>query len=85
MSADLNENPTLEYAAALEKLSLRQGDILLIHGFPDKDLLKSLLLAGDIAGVDAQVPIVVLGNVTLEAVDGEAMNKAGWFRKDEGV
>ena len=70
--------------SVLQKLSLKQGDILLIQGWPASTLLSALRDAGKLLGLDAfKIPVILLGDATLESVDEETMKRAGWVRERE--
>lgn len=70
------------YTVALKNLKLQQGDILVIEGHPQPDLIARLIEASKIAFGDnpPNVPIVILGDTKLSAVDEMAMAAAGWMR-----
>lgn len=68
-----------DVVARLKKLSLKAGDILLVRGRDvDHRMFEGIRLPG--LGPHG-VPILFLGDATLEAVDEERMRAAGWVRE----
>jgi hypothetical protein len=65
----------------LQKFTLKAGDILVVRGLPDPTFIANLIAAGKVAGVDAEVPILILEkDVALELIDEAGMREAGWMK-----